>query len=655
MLRLTAKDDQSKIETIALGVWKVSYLKNTPFNVRKQISDLGAAFPYFQRLALEVYSLEPMLAILFVLNKLWKGVEGALLLYFSSRILRIIEIGLIEGVPDTGAILNAVAARIACVVLAAILHWASEQVIPTLKTRITTHFELYLMQAQLRIDVPTSQEPRSKIRASSYNAWTSFEGVVDFVTQIMKAFSQFTLILQTSQLRPVFLSLSGRSLWDTHNEHRKRMKALNVMTTPGYRSEVLAGDLIGYIINEYKKAAALLGGLSDDWAPNQYMNRKSPMWQIATSLMGDLPVVYCAIVSILHPEKLSLSSIAILQQSSQTLEWTLQLLSMNINSFRKQYQEIKNVYDSAQLTTNIQDGNVSYPRTGEEELRGMSFELRDVSFTYPGSQNTKPALSNINLSIKSGQLVVIVGANGSGKSTILKLLTRFYDPSSSPDSILVGGIPISRYRIADLRRATATLTQDHSLFPLSLGENIGLGYPERTWDAGMVDRAAEMGGATHCLGKLEKGKNTKLDTGNEAYGHNVPDEPSHPLQCELEKLQKNISLSGGETQRIVAARTFMRFESGSVNLVTVDEPSSALDPEGEAALFRNLIRVREGKTMIFVTHRFGHLTKHADIVVCMKDGTIAEAGTHEELIHRDGEYAKLYNIQASAFFKPECM
>ncbi|KAG7439707.1 P-loop containing nucleoside triphosphate hydrolase protein [Guyanagaster necrorhizus] len=666
---LAAKADQRQLETITLGIWKVSSLKSTPFNIRKQFSDLGSAFPYFFRLAVEVYTLEPVLAIMFVLNKLWKGVEGALLLYFSSRILRIIEIGLVQGAPDMVAILNALTARISCVVLAAILQWASEQVIPTLKTRVTTHFELYLMQAELRIDVPTSQKPRSKFKASSYNAWTSFEGIVEFVTQVMKAFSQFTLILQASNstgsslftalcvMKPVFLALSRRSLWDiphivyTDNEHRKRMKALNFMTSPGYRSEILAGDLIGYIINEYRKAAALLGGLSDDWAPNQYMNRKSPMWHVVTDLMGDLPMVYCAIVSILHPEELSLSSIAILQQSSQTLEWTLQVLSMNVNSFRKQYQEIKNVYDSAKTSTKLQDGNVSYPRTSKDKYKGMSFELRDVSFTYPGSQNTKPTLFNINLSIESGQLVVIVGANGSGKSTVLKLLSRFYDPSSAPDSILVDGLPISRYRMQDLRRATATLTQDHSLFPLSLGENIGLGYAERAWDAGMVDRAAETGGATHCLRKLQKGKNTKLDMGNEAYGHNVPDEPTHPLQVELEKLQKNISLSGGETQRVVAARTFMRLESGTVNFVAVDEPSSALDPEGEAALFRNLIRVRQGKTMIFVTHRFGHLTKHADLVVCMKDGTIAEAGTHVELISRDGEYAKLYNIQASAFFK----
>ncbi|PBK60574.1 P-loop containing nucleoside triphosphate hydrolase protein [Armillaria solidipes] len=280
----------------------------------------------------------------------------------------------------------------------------------------------------------------------------------------------------------------------------------------------------------------------------------------------------------------------------------------------------------------------------------MSFELRDVSFSYPGSQSTKFALSNINLSIKPGQMVVIVGSNGSGKSTILKLLSRFYDPTSGPESILVDGIPISRYRMTDLRRATATLTQDHSLFPLSLGEDIWLGYAERVNDAEMIDRAAHKGGASHCLKKLERGKETRLSTGNEAYGYNLPDDPDHPLPTELENLQKNIELLGGETQRIVAARTFMRFETGKVRFVAVDEPTSALDSEGGLSPFDNLIQAREGKTMIFVTHRFGHLTKRADLVVCMKDGTIVEAGTHEELMVKEGEYAMLYNIQASTFF-----
>lgn len=277
---------------------------------------------------------------------------------------------------------------------------------------------------------------------------------------------------------------------------------------------------------------------------------------------------------------------------------------------------------------------------------------RNLSFNYPGSQTTKNALTNINLSISSGQLVVIVGANGSGKSTILKLLSRIYDPSS-PSSLLVDGLPISEYCMSDLHRATATLTQEHHLFPLSLGENIGLGHVQNVHDLDAIRRAADQGGATPCIEKMEKGFETRLDPMNGAYGHRLPSETDHPLAVELERLAKRIELSGGEKQRVVASRTFMRFGTDNVKFVAVDEPSSALDPEGEAQLFDNLIKVREGKTMIFVTHRFGHLTKFADLIVCMKEGSVAEQGTHDELMKMGGEYAKLYNIQASAFNVPE--
>jgi ABC-type multidrug transport system fused ATPase/permease subunit len=97
------------------------------------------------------------------------------------------------------------------------------------------------------------------------------------------------------------------------------------------------------------------------------------------------------------------------------------------------------------------------------------------------------------------------------------------------------------------------------------------------------------------------------------------------------------------------ARTFMRMNTGTVRLVVVDEPSSAMDPAGEYELFKRLREARQGKTMIFITHRFGHLTKHADLILCMKEGKLVEQGTHAELIAMEGEYFDLYNIQAQAF------
>ncbi|KAL1739652.1 P-loop containing nucleoside triphosphate hydrolase protein, partial [Schizophyllum fasciatum] len=273
----------------------------------------------------------------------------------------------------------------------------------------------------------------------------------------------------------------------------------------------------------------------------------------------------------------------------------------------------------------------------------------DVGFAYPGDPD-KLALQGINIAIQPGQLVVIVGANGSGKSTLMKLLTRLYDPASG--EILVDDQPLTAYRNRTLRQATAVLSQGHHLFPLSMGENIALGCVERAHDADAVEAAARAGGATGCIAKLRHGMGTVLDPQTRAYGNNLSGKEGEALRERLDELEKPVEVSGGETQRIIAARTFMRFNSGKVRAVLVDEPSSALDPEGELELFDNLRATREGKTMIFVTHRFGHLTKYADLIICMKDGQIVENGSHQDLMQVDGEYRKLYEIQASAFSAP---
>jgi ABC-type multidrug transport system fused ATPase/permease subunit len=188
-----------------------------------------------------------------------------------------------------------------------------------------------------------------------------------------------------------------------------------------------------------------------------------------------------------------------------------------------------------------------------------------------------------------------------------------FDPTKG--TILLDGEQIQSYRMADLRRSIAILTQEHHLFPLSLKENIGLGNLSSVDDQEMVKDAAEKGGATGVIKKLDDGFDTTLDPMGWTYGSNLEEDPENPLQKALEKLEKKIEVSGGERQRLVASRTFMRFTTGSIKLVLVDEPSSALDPEGEQQLFNNLIASREGKTMIFVTHRFGHLTKHADMIM----------------------------------------
>ena len=175
---------------------------------------------------------------------------------------------------------------------------------------------------------------------------------------------------------------------------------------------------------------------------------------------------------------------------------------------------------------------------------------RNASFSYPGNQKATPALNNASITIDSGQLVVIVGANGSGKSTLVRILSRLYDPTSG--QVLIDGHSSSEYRLNDLRRATVFLSQDTSIYPLSLAENIGLGYPAFSSNKDMITEAAKEGGALEFIQKLNKGLDTVLNPLVKLFHLNLYKNKTHPLYDELEKVGKVIDVSGGERQRVAA-------------------------------------------------------------------------------------------------------
>ncbi|KAJ6457568.1 P-loop containing nucleoside triphosphate hydrolase protein [Mycena vulgaris] len=271
------------------------------------------------------------------------------------------------------------------------------------------------------------------------------------------------------------------------------------------------------------------------------------------------------------------------------------------------------------------------PLSGHYNFRGGN-----VSFAYPGGKSKDNAFKNLTLEIPAGSLVVIVGVNGSGKSTVIQLLNRLHDVDLG--EILVDGLPIKNYRMVQ-----ALLTQDQKLYPLTLAENIGLGNPDRVNDIEMPAVRIK---------KLNDGVNTVLARVNTASGSPLKKDKRKKLQSILESLERKADVSGklylvpcpgGQKQRLVATRIFLRFLSGDIQFAVADGPNSALDPKGEHQLFQRLRKAREGMTLIF----------HADLIMgehrCMKDGQGAESGTYKELMERRGEYSELYNGQAQAF------
>jgi ABC-type multidrug transport system fused ATPase/permease subunit len=226
-----------------------------------------------------------------------------------------------------------------------------------------------------------------------------------------------------------------------------------------------------------------------------------------------------------NPTGINITSFAILQQHAQALRTTLVGLVYEIAEVSDCVTNVQDLYKLENVRNKVLDGEEAYPNSTLSTDKGMSFELkcvmseclvfpilmdhghRNISFSYPGGKSKDNALRNVTLKIPAGNLVVIVGANGSGKSTIIKLLNRLYDVDSG--EILVDGIPIKNYRLSDLRKVQAVLSHDLRLYPLSLAENIGLGNPDRFDNMEMILEAAEAGGASEVIEKLENGVQTK--------------------------------------------------------------------------------------------------------------------------------------------------
>ncbi|KAJ7753911.1 P-loop containing nucleoside triphosphate hydrolase protein [Mycena maculata] len=550
-----------------------------------------------------------------------------------------------------------------CVVSTSTISWARERTAGILQTRVTLHFEEHILRERLRLDLPTVADKSAVPNVSASQTWRAFEffsglfqrafqlaGQLTFISQQMSGGLNFTLL---SLVSPLLATRVGRGLWMkayvtySDNIHYLRLRALSMLAQDKYREDVISTGLLGWIMTEYKKAREGLGGISDAPIQTQYYSQNTPLMGILTRLSGDLPTLYWAASSIFRPHSFTVTSFAILQQHSQGLNYTFQMLFFDFSRAAEYCSHIKELYDMGSVENKVADGDEAYPNSSLSTDKGMSFELKNVSFAYPGGKSKENAIRNVSLNISAGHLVVIVGANGSGKSTIIKLLTRLYDVDSG--EILVDGLPIKSYRISDLRRVQALLTQEHKLFPLTLAENIGLGNPSRVGDLELIKQAAESGGASEIISKLKDGVHTILSPVPTAYGSHLDKTKHKKLKSILDSLEKEAEVSGGEKQRLVASRTFMRFLSGGIRFAVADEPSSALDPKAEYRLFEKLRESGEGKTLIFVTHRFGHLTKYADLVICMKDGQAVESGTHQELLARGGEYSELYNVQAKAF------
>ncbi len=251
-----------------------------------------------------------------------------------------------------------------------------------------------------------------------------------------------------------------------------------------------------------------------------------------------------------------------------------------------------------------------------EEIKPPKIEFRNVSFNYPKGQKV---LDDVSFVIEPGESVALVGHNGAGKTTIVKLLCRFYDVNSG--EILINDINIKDLDLSRWYKFLGTLFQEFVKYHFSVRENIFLGAPDKKDENAMIE-AARKSGAAEFIERLPKKYDTILG----------------------KEFEDGEELSGGQWQKLAIARAF--YEEPPV--LILDEPTSAIDAEAEYEIFNNLEKQYKNKTLVLVSHRFSTV-RNANKIVVIDHGKIVESGSHQELMNLDGQYAKLFSIQAKGY------
>ena len=326
-------------------------------------------------------------------------------------------------------------------------------------------------------------------------------------------------------------------------------------------------------------------------------------------------VLFYSVYKTMVVKSMDLSSFIVLSSAMVSASWILIGLSNNIVLSLENALFIDNLrsfLDYQPKLSEDQDGVI--PETSKAELC-----FQDVCFRYRGSK--EEVLRNINFKIHTGEKIAIVGVNGAGKTTFIKLLMRLYDVTNG--KILYNNVDIKEYNVKKYRQVFTTAFQDYQVFAMSVAENVLLRKPQNQQDYDLVKKALIKAGIFEKVMALQKGMDTVLTKEFDSTG---------------------AVLSGGEKQKIAVARAFV----SNSNVAIFDEPTSALDPIAEYRLYESIMEVCKDKTIIFISHRLSS-TVLADTIYLFDEGQIIEQGNHKELMTKNGVYADMFKRQAESY------
>nr|WP_253903182.1 ABC transporter ATP-binding protein [Corallococcus exiguus] len=501
-----------------------------------------------------------------------------------------------------------------------------------LQARLTTTTNLKILHKALALELRHFEDPQvhdtmqkarrvadSRPLVIVVNLFSTVQHGVTLASYaaLLLALSPWSALILVAASLPAFFveARLARESFELHSERAGAARRLDylewLLTRDNHAKEVKLYGLGAVILDRYQRLARLF------YERDRKYERRRLSLGLGSGALSILAFYGCYAFVVARTVMGALTlgemilSIAVFRQGQTALQATL----LSIGSVYREALFMSDLFQYLAVPTDREGARVQPPRSPARG-RAQTIEFRDVSFRYAGQQGW--ALRHINLTLQAGEKLAVVGENGAGKSTFVKLLLRFYEPTEG--SITYGGVDLRDMEPGDLRSRFSAVFQDFVRYQFSAADNIGLGDTRHWQDAARIRAAAEKGGASTLIESLPR----KLDT---------------LLGLWFESGQ---DLSVGQWQKLAVSRAFMR----DAEALILDEPTASLDARAEQRFFESFRALAEDRTALIISHRFSTV-RIADRVVVLHNGEIQELGSHEELLRRGGQYAHLFQLQAN--------
>ncbi|KAG9015907.1 hypothetical protein FRB90_004217 [Tulasnella sp. 427] len=636
------------------------------------------------------------------------------------------------------ALLNLFAAQ-AERLLDALLYYNNQNV----RYNVDEKIEYLYLKSQLNLDIPTLSDDRvaplltEASAFAGFDAFTSSNGqyvkspsrqmvaLTDILRDLVALVSRSSVVIHTilgttkqarfslstflflftSFLPPLLglLTVGGHHFFGRFFMPPMTKREIHELGRNGqYKQEILLFGLADWVMEKWRQA--------NDVARQERDMARDDVWSTGVRMVRDSveTVCYALIALGAFPTSISIGNMRLCQTCAESLVNIVKHLNGQMEELLLYVYLGTAFVESLRIQETLlksEGEKVDYvPVQHPNGRRGMRIEARNLSFTYPGAK--EPTLKNVNIVIEPGETLAVVGFNGGGKTTLVKVLMGLYDYDGT---LLINDKPASSYTRSSLHAHTTACFQDYAKYNLTVKDNVGTGNFPKIDDRTLMTDALRKGGAEGIVARFPKGVDEELDKfwnparGEDVAPAQVPSMPplppmgmggipprgppppgvggppppgapgggpppppgairlpvggpvprgrkgKHQMRLQLRDAK---SLSGGQWQRIALARAFMR--SDEADLVVFDEPSASLDARAEHELFERIHALslsetgEKIRTTVYVSHRFS-TTRRADKIAVVEEGTISELGSHDELMKLGGRYAEFFNLQAKAF------